>query len=98
MTTMPALPALAEELHQSTRQLHRELNHHPILSRLTSQNVSEGDYAAALAALRGPQAVLEDDLACFAAPGMNTPFRPRLAELDSDLRGLGRSAYPLTKV
>lgn len=79
-------------MRRATRDGHRCLDHHPLLTPLVAPASSRGHYARALAALHGPQAALEARLADFAP---QADFPPRLPDLVADLADLGVSAFPL---
>ncbi len=91
-------PPLAGHLRQATRSIHRQLDHHPLLARLLGDDLDNEDYAAALAALHGPQAILEDTVRPrLEAIGMSGRFCPRLGRLEADLIDLGLSPLPLRR-
>lgn len=90
-TLEPGSP-LSDRLSQATRAAHRLLDHHPVLMPLTKTPLSQAEYVRALAALHGPQALLESLVVVFASP---QDFPPRLADLAADLEDLGARPLPL---
>ncbi len=93
--TSPYQP-LAGHLRQATRSIHRQLDCHPLLSRLLGDDLDNDGYAAAMAALHGPQAALEGTVQPrLEEIGMSARFCPRLGRLEADLADLGLPPFPL---
>ncbi|MBK7000456.1 MAG: biliverdin-producing heme oxygenase [Rhodoferax sp.] len=93
---------LHAKLREATKNLHRRLDHHPLLAPLMQPGLDQRRYGNALLALYGVHAPLEDALAAFfnQRPGKFDYFdyasRSKASALKADLAQLGRPPIPIT--
>ncbi len=100
---MKETPAYDDTLHaklrEATKNLHRRLDHHPLLAPLVQPGLDQRQYGDALLALYGVHAPLEDALATFfnQRPGVfDYASRSKTSALKADLAQLGRTPIPIT--
>lgn len=81
-----------QALHLATKEAHRSLDRHSLLSCLLSRNLTIDQYADALQALFVPHTVLEQRVYGHAPAWMSIapPFAPRSPLLAADLKALDR--------
>ncbi|MBF0255442.1 MAG: biliverdin-producing heme oxygenase [Gammaproteobacteria bacterium] len=82
---------LAEQLRNATREAHRQLDHHPLLRPLLSAEPDAQTYAHSLAALHGPLAWLEQQIAQQAPDHPDIGYQARTWALEQDLTQLCHS-------
>lgn len=92
-------PAGTGELHarlrNATRELHHELDRHPLLAPLVRNDLGRGQYGHALVALHGAYVVLEAAVCAPAtAAGFDYGERRKVPALEADLRELGLGFRP----
>ncbi len=75
-----------DELKEATEAVHMRLHHHPVLSPLTSRDVTMDDYCRALAGFHGIYGPMEEALSKWPESRMRTPRTPFLG---IDLQDLG---------
>ncbi len=89
------VPAVVREMRRGTRDLHRQLDHHPRLQALVSVGLTRHAYLASLIALYRPHGLLEAAVSLAAARlGLDDEASvspPRLTSLQDDISMLGGS-------
>lgn len=92
---------LHAKLREATRNLHRRLDHHPLLAPLVQPGLDQRRYGDALLALYGVHAPLEEAIAAFfnrQHPGIfDYASRSKTPALTADLAELGRMPSPMSK-
>ncbi|RFF29011.1 MULTISPECIES: biliverdin-producing heme oxygenase [unclassified Wenzhouxiangella] len=87
-----------QTLRRATAAAHHELDHHPLMQRLTSSDLSRAQYAESLAAMHRPHAQLERQVhESRHHPGSGLELSARLERLEADLFELGRPVPPLSQ-
>lgn len=82
-------------LRKATKDLHGELDHHPLLAPLLRKSLTRRQYGDALGALHGIFAALEEavwDAATQA--GFDYRARRKILAMEADLRELGQGLHP----
>lgn len=92
---------LHAKLREATRNLHRRLDHHPLLAPLVQPGLDQRHYGDALLALYGVHAPLEEAIATFfnrQHPGIfDYASRSKTPALTADLAELGRTPSPTSR-
>lgn len=79
-----------DELKEATDAVHMRLHHHPVLSPLTSRDVTMDDYSRALAGFHGIYGPMEEALSKWPESRTRTPRTPFIG---IDLQDLGEYRY-----
>jgi heme oxygenase len=98
MTSAHQHTELQRLLRQATKRPHHVLDHHPVLAPLLRSDLTLLQYANALQALHGVQAIVEAGVLGYLDkhPGLfDYRSRRKLPALESDLAALGRSPLRL---